>query len=82
MILLRLWRWDLLLNYLVRPNVITGLLIRRRQRVRVREDMTIKAEVTVMALLEGGHEPRKPQEARKGTETDSILEPLEGRKPC
>ena len=50
--------------------------------MRLTEDMTMEAEVRVMPLLEGGHEPRKPQEARKGTETDSILEPLEGRKPC
>lgn len=29
----------------------------------------------------GGHEPRKPLEARKGKAMDSTLEPLEGRKP-
>lgn len=33
------------------PNVITSVLIRRRQRVR--EDTTVKAEVRVMALMEG-----------------------------
>ena len=53
-----------------------------RRRQRVRGDMTVKEEVRVMALLEGGCEPWEPLETGRGEEANSTLEPLEGRKLC
>lgn len=38
--------------------MITGVLARWNQRVRVR-DVTTEAEVRMVSLLEGGHTPRK-----------------------
>lgn len=66
------------LDYLAKPNVITGVLTRKGGNRGNRGDMTREAEVGVICFEDGGgsQEPRKAggwlPEARKDEEKDSL----------
>lgn len=47
---LRIFRWEIILDYVGRPNIITRVLIRGRQECESRKEIKVEEEFVVICL--------------------------------